>query len=140
MKHETTPKSNKKIESSLLIIMLLVGILGTIYLLSANQSSSTEMTFQYDQARENQAFISIDNAAEVGLPTQISLRDLDPAESYLLVLGKEKTIQVDQAEVRYIFEQSGRHSVQLLEKGNTGYEVIDQFEIEVKTERSVAVY
>ena len=120
--------------------MLLVGILGTIYLLSANQSSSTEMTFQYDQARENQAFISIDNAAEVGLPTQISLRDLDPSESYLLVLGKEKTIQVDQAEVRYIFEQSGRHSVQLLEKGNTGYEVIDQFEIEVKTERSVAVY
>lgn len=140
MKHETTPKSNRKIESSLLVIMLLAGILGTIYLLNANQSSSTEMTFQYDQAQENQAFISIDNAAEVGLPTRISVRDLDPAETYLLVFGKEKTIQVDQAEIQYIFEQSGRHSVQLLEKGVTGYEVIDQFEIEVKTERSVAAY
>lgn len=98
------------------------------------------MAFQYDQVQENHAFISIDNAAEVGLPTQISVRDLDPAETYLLVLGKEKTIQVDQAEIQYIFEQSGRHSVQLLEKGVAGFEVIDQFEIEVKTERSVAAF
>ena len=92
------------------------------------------------EAQTKQAFISIDNAAEVGLPTQISLRDLDPAENYLLVLGKEKTIQVRQADIQYVFEQSGRHSVQLLEKGLAGYQVIDQFEIEVKTERSVAVY
>ncbi len=140
MKHETTPKTNRKLESSLLVIMLLVGILGIVFFLNANQAPSKEMTFQYDQAPGYQAFISIDNAAEVGLPTQISLRDLDPSESYLLVLGKEKTIQVDQAEIQYIFEQSGRHSVQLMEKKVSGYEVIDQFEIEVKTERSVAAF
>ncbi|MBX2876403.1 MAG: hypothetical protein KTR30_30065 [Saprospiraceae bacterium] len=140
MKHETTPKSNRKLESSLLIIMLFAGVLGIIYLLNANESPAEEMVIHYDQANPNQAFISIDNAAEVGLPTEISLRDLNPSETYLLVLGKEKTIEVQQAEIQYVFEQSGKHAVQLLEKGTSGYQVIDQFEIEVKTDRTVAAY
>ncbi len=140
MKHETTPNSNRKLESSLLVIMLLAGILGIVYLMNANASPSNQMTIKYDQATPNQAFISIDNTAEVGLPTNISLRDLDPAETYLLVLGKEETIEVKQAEIQYVFEQSGKHAVQLLEKGMSGYQVIDQFEIQVKADRTVAVY
>ena len=68
------------------------------------------------------------------------LRDLNPSETYLLVLGKEKTIEVKQTEIQYVFEQSGKHSVQLLEKGAAGFQVIDQFEIQVRTDRTVAVY
>lgn len=140
MKHETTPNSNRKLESSLLIIMLLAGVLGIVFLMNANASPSATMPTAYDKAAPKQAFISIDNAVEVGLPTNISLRDLSPSETYLLVLGKEKTIEVNQTEIQYVFEQSGRHSVQLLEKGTAGYQVIDQFEIQVKADRPVAVY
>jgi len=141
MKHETTPKSNRKLESSLLIIMLFVGVLGVLYFLSANKGDSNEIIMHYEKGNNTEtAFLSMARTAEVGLPTQFSIVNLNPSETYLLTIGKNTRMEVGEQNFQYVFEREGLHAVQLLEKNESGYEVIDQFEIEVRTDKTVAAY
>lgn len=141
MKHETTPKTNRKLESSLLIIMLIFGLLGIFYFLSANKSESSYMILHADGGKlEKTAFLSVDRTAEVGFPTQFSIHNINPTESYRLAIDREVEMEVKASNVQHVFEREGLHAVQLLEKKESGYEVIDQFEIEVGSEKTVAAY
>lgn len=141
MKHETTPKTNRKLESSLLIIMLIFGLLGVFYFLSSNETESSYMIMHTDNGKGTKtAFLSIDRSAEVGLPTQFSIHNINPTESYRLAIGQELEIEVEASEFQHTFQKEGLHAVQLLQKKESGYELVDQFEIEVGKDKTVAAY
>ncbi len=141
MKHETTPKTNRNLESSLLIIMLCAGLLGILYHLGANNKEDQNLVMNYEKGvSPDMAYISVDQSAEVGLPVQFSLHAADPAATYQLYIGETELLDISQTAFEHVFDQTGLYPLQLILRTNDGREVIETYEIEIKDGKNIAAY
>lgn len=141
MKHETTPKSNRTLESSLLIIMLCAGLMGIMYHLGTSPKGDSNMVVHYEQGSDpQQAYLSIDPTAEVGLPVQFILHSGDPQAKYLLDLGQGQIIDIGQTAFQHIFRKSGSFPIKLILRGPEGDKVLDTYQIKITDAQNLAAY
>ncbi len=141
MKHETTPKTNRNLESSLLIIMLCAGLLGILYHMGFNKKGDQNIVMHYETGPSpHSAYIRMEPSAEVGLPVQFALHAADPGADYQLYIGEKDLLDISQTEFEHVFAQAGLYPLQLILRTNEGREVIETYEIEIKEGKNIAAY
>lgn len=141
MKHETTPKSNRTLESSLLIIMLCAGLVGIMYHIGTTPKGESSMVVHYEPGSDpQQAYLSIDPTAEVGLPVQFTLHSGGSQAQYLLDLGQGQVIDIAETAFQHIFRKPGFFPIKLILRSPEGDKVLDTYQIKITDAQNLAAY